>query len=110
MAQRSSRRLNWARLPLIATVAPVLCRELALRASPGKHDGGAGLGAASDQEIPRHEAGLKYSNGVLSFRFRRVRRLSRCLSSKEHHCEFRATRPPVRSEFKKILTLGRWRK
>jgi len=32
MAQDGSRRLNWARLPLIATVARVLCREVTLEA------------------------------------------------------------------------------
>ncbi len=30
MAQDGSRRFNWARLPLIATIAPLLCREQAL--------------------------------------------------------------------------------
>jgi len=30
MAQDGSRRFNWARLPLIATIARVLCREVTL--------------------------------------------------------------------------------
>jgi len=32
MAQDGSRRFNWARLPLIATIARVLCREVTLEA------------------------------------------------------------------------------
>ena len=32
MGQGSSRRFNWARLPLIATIARVLCREVTLEA------------------------------------------------------------------------------
>ena len=32
MVQDGSRRLNWARLPLIATIARVLCREVTLEA------------------------------------------------------------------------------